>query len=255
MALRFTALAAETVLNRTAIAIFVKTPEFSAVKTRLAAKIGALEAQQFYQLSVRAIEHTVATLCADRAITPFWAVAEKSAMGRPIWSRFDRLHAGQGDLGLCQHSIYTQLIAQYERVILLGADVPQLNLALLQKAIDSLDNHDFAIGPAEDGGYYLFAGKAPIAQRVWRAVEYSCATTAQQLMTELDAVPALLPHLTDVDREADLTPLLEQMPVDSSSQPQLDLRNWLGALHNAMPNQLQCRNRHRAHRSLRNDDG
>jgi|TARA_B110000879_G_scaffold62786_1_gene88280 rSAM/selenodomain-associated transferase 1 len=214
-------------LNSIGIAIFVKTPELSSVKTRLAATIGSEKAEQFYRLAVKAIEQTVATVCADKPITPYWAIAEKQALDRPIWSGFTCLYGGSDDLGLSQHKIYKQLLERHQRVILIGADSPQLSSTQIQQAIDSLEDHSYAIGPALDGGYYLFAGKTAIDQKVWTSVKYSCATTASQLSYALPSAPVQLMRLTDVDREEDLALLLEQLCPAWSNQAQLLLRDWL----------------------------
>lgn len=249
MALSVTALATETVLTSTAIAIFVKTPEFSVLKTRLAATIGRARAEAFYRLSVQAIEDTVSRFCSDQSITPYWAVAEQEALDRPIWSGFLRLYGGSDDLGRCQHSIYSQLIKTHRRVILIGADSPQLSTEHLTLAISSLDNYDFAIGPALDGGYYLFAGKAPIERQIWTSVEYSSTATGQQLSDALTSAPALLPPLTDVDTVDNFQVLLEQMPLHSCSPTQRLIRDWVSALRMSLARCRSNRIRRRARKS------
>lgn len=218
-------------MNSTGIAIFVKTPELSSVKTRLAATIGREKAEQFYRLAVKAIEQTVTTVCSDKPITPYWAIAERQALDRPIWSGFTCLYGGSDDLGLSQHKIYKQLLEKHQRVILIGADSPQLSSTQIQQAIDSLDDNNFAIGPAVDGGYYLFAGKAAIDQKVWTSIKYSCATTASQLSYALPSAPVQLMRLTDVDREEDLVLLLEQLCPTWSNNAQLLLKDWLASLN------------------------
>lgn len=230
MALPLSSIQTETVLNSTGIAIFVKTPGLSSVKTRLAASIGSEKAAQFYRLSVQAIEQTVASLCSDGAITPYWAVAEKQALDRPIWAGFTCLYGGSEDLGLSQHRIYKQLLETHQRAILIGADSPQICSGHIQQAINSLDDSDFVIGPAADGGYYLFAGKTAIDQRVWTSVQYSCATTATQLSHALLCAPTQLTGLTDVDREEDLALLMAQLSMDACNQAQLALRDWLASV-------------------------
>ena len=47
------------------------------------------------------------------------------------------------------------------RVALTGTDVPALAAEDVRRALESLDEHDIAIGPATDGGYYLIALKRP----------------------------------------------------------------------------------------------
>jgi len=231
VALPLTEIQKEAVLNSTGIGIFVKTPELSSVKTRLAATIGSEKAEQFYRLAVNAIEQTVATVCADKLITPYWAVAEKQALDRPIWSGFTCLYGGSENLGLSQNRIYKKLLESHQRAILIGVDSPQLSPDLLLQAINSLDDNNFAIGPALDGGYYLFAGKTAIDQKVWTSVKYSCATTASQLSYALPSAPVQLMRLTDVDREEDLVLLLEQLCPTWSNNAQLLLKDWLASLN------------------------
>jgi rSAM/selenodomain-associated transferase 1 len=43
----------------------------------------------------------------------------------------------------------------HSRVILIGSDLPDLPAEIINDAFASLNNHDAAIGPALDGGYYL----------------------------------------------------------------------------------------------------
>ena len=65
-----------TELQSTAIAVFVKTPRLSPVKTRLAASIGTPNAEQLYRLCIGAIEQTLDTTLKNLNATPFWAVGE-----------------------------------------------------------------------------------------------------------------------------------------------------------------------------------
>ena len=84
----------------TAVAIFVKTPGLSPLKTRLAASIGQEKAHEFYNLSLNAIRETLTTL----DISPYWAIAEKEALNDPMWQDYNRLHTGDGNLGVIQHT-------------------------------------------------------------------------------------------------------------------------------------------------------
>ena len=49
------------------------------------------------------------------------------------------------------------LLQKYEKVVVIGSDLPTLEVKQIQNALDLLDNHDVVIGPAKDGGYYLIA--------------------------------------------------------------------------------------------------
>ena len=200
-----------TQIKSTAVAIFVKTPGLSPVKTRLAASIGTAAAEAFYKLCTEAIQQSLSSATETIDIMPFWAVGEQAGLDHPLWQSFDSIYTGEGELGERQHHIYQYLQAKYQRVILIGADSPQLCARHLNDAIAALDSHQFALGPAVDGGYYLFAGKAPIARNIWTSVTYSAADTAEQLLARLPSKAALLDCITDVDTIADLAVLEREL--------------------------------------------
>ena len=201
-------------LNSTAIAIFVKTPGLSPVKTRLAATVGTAAAEQFYKLCTETIQETLKTASKTLDIVPFWAVGEEVGLSHPMWQGFEALYTGEGGLGERQHHIYQTLLAKYQRVILIGADSPQLSSRHLNNAIEALQSNSFALGPAVDGGYYLLAGRAPIARDIWTNVTYSAADTAEQLLAQLPSKAAILESISDVDTIEDISELKRELPAD-----------------------------------------
>ncbi|TAN08246.1 MAG: glycosyltransferase [Rhodanobacteraceae bacterium] len=218
----------------TALAIFVKTPGHSPVKTRLAASIGAQAAIEFHRLSARAVAEVAQS--AGAGLQPCWAIAEKAALDDPLWRGLPRLWQGEGGLGARLHRVYTTLLARHERVLLVGADAPQLTLGLLLRACDVLNRPatPWVIGNARDGGFWLFGGRRPIAHEMWCGVRYSCADTARQLCASLDppGTIATLPVLADVDRAPDLDTLEDTLAALPSPLPaQRALRHWLATRH------------------------
>ncbi len=205
-----------------AIALFVKTPGLSPVKTRLAATIGKKGAEEFYMLSLKATEKTVK----DVGAIAFWAVGEKGGLDDPLWSGFKTIHTGEGDLGQRQHHIYETLLAKHERVILIGADAPQLSCALLEEAIKDLNTNDFVIGPARDGGYYLFGGRTPVDRNIWESVPWSTDKTREKMESALFSKPFQLPFLTDVDTQDDLQYIMAEMPKTMSAE-QKHVVDWI----------------------------
>jgi len=208
-----------------AIAVFVKTPSLSPVKTRLAAGIGETKARAFYGLCLKAIEETLKHVDA----TAFWAVGEEDGLDDPLWQGSPRLYTGSGGLGQRQHHIYETLRQQHAKVLLIGADTPQLSQPILQEAITALDDYDFTIGPARDGGYYLFGGRISVAGSVWTGTTYSTATTRQELLTQLPSAPHELPLLTDVDTQDDLAQAQQEMP-GGMTETQQNIMAWLQAV-------------------------
>jgi rSAM/selenodomain-associated transferase 1 len=205
-----------------AIAIFVKTPSLSPLKTRLSTGIGQEKAEEFYRLSVKAIEETVQEIEVDA----YWAVGEKEGLAHPLWAGLQTLHTGDGGLGVRQYHVYQTLLKSYDGVLLIGADAPQLSKTRLQEAITRLNSHDFVMGKANDGGYYLLGGRAPVTQDIWTSIDYSRETTGESLAQKLPSSLVYLPLLTDVDTQENLLQLLNEMPEDLTDS-QKTLVRWI----------------------------
>lgn len=216
-----------------ALAIFVKTPGLSPVKTRLAAGIGAPAALRFHQLASAATAE-VARAC-EPWLTPYWAIAEADPVAAAAWPSFAPLQQGEGGLGERLHAVYAELQARHGRVLLIGADAPQLTSALLQRALTRLDDPQspFVIGDASDGGFWLFGGRAPIPRDVWASVRYSQAQTASDLRQHLLPHGAVgsVGHLTDVDNVEDLASLRDALDaMGELVSAQHALRHWLDSV-------------------------
>eukprot|EP01037_Dinobryon_pediforme_P001467 gene1467-1488_t len=212
--------------SMTALAIFVKTPGLSPVKTRLAAGIGAARAEAFYRLAVAAVAEVA--LGTVPALTPYWAVAEEAGLGHPMWSGFATVSQGEGGLGDRLDHVYRTLQARHGSALLIGADAPQVSVSLLMQAASAC--LPFAMGRAEDGGFWVFGGAQSIDGSVWRGVAYSQDDTADRLIAALDVPVGMLPVLRDVDWAADLDGL--RVALEGLAEPvaaQRALLAWLGA--------------------------
>ena len=189
-----------------ALATFVKTPELSPVKTRLAADIGKTAAHAVYEESV-ALTAALMSEAADVGLCPYWAVGEKEALSHPRWKDFPALWTGDGGLGARLFQVYSTLRQQHGRVVLIGADSPQLTAATVAAA--AARHGDTVIGAATDGGFYLFAADDDIPRQIWESVEYSRTDTLKQLQRHVTA--SLLPALTDIDDAASLAQVIEEL--------------------------------------------
>lgn len=196
-----------------ALAIFVKTPGLSSIKTRLAASISRERAEEFYRLAVDAIGAVALAAQTRLDLKAYWAVAEESGLQHPIWSGLGRIGQGTGGLGTRLHTVYSELRQRHREVLLIGADSPQLTVAGLRSAIAALQPHqiedaasDFVLGRTMDGGYYLFGGRVPVSQEIWESVSYSVETTAREFASLLRPIGSIheLPVLCDVDTADDL---------------------------------------------------
>lgn len=216
--------------SKCAIAVFVKTPGLSPLKTRLAASLGKEKAEAFYQRSVRAVESVLKKAHNQtQTFEVFWAVAEKEGLNHSLWKSFSKTYQGEGDLGQRLHKVYSSLIKKYESVLLIGADCPEIELSQLKKAREILSekNSKFVFGPALDGGFYLFGGSTSIPKHIWTDNPYSQETTLEKLREELCLLGEvnLLEPARDVDTFEDLKAMGSRSPSGLTAEQQ-ELLDW-----------------------------
>lgn len=208
------------------VAVFVKTPELSPVKTRLAAGGSEAEALAFYRLSCRAVSEV---LRGTAGVTPYWAVAEEQ--GAAFWRDFPVLTQGDGGLGERMSRVYDELLARHDVAVLIGADCPQISARDFEAARAAIERGtDFVFGPASDGGFYLLAGRRPIDRALWLRVPYSVATTEAELRAELARIASVarIRERTDVDTIDDLPRLRDELAQATELTPtQSEIAGWL----------------------------
>ncbi len=192
-----------------AIAIFVKTPGLSPVKTRLAACIGQHAAEDWYLAAAGAVAEVARTAAMPVESLIYWAIAECGARWRVCWTGFPQLAQGEGELGARMARVHTYLVEQHGFGVLVGADAPQMDAAEVTVMLQWLASGQprAALGPARDGGFWLFGSNRAIDPALWNSVTYSRADTLQQFELALahcgfDWMQAAA--LSDVDVAADL---------------------------------------------------
>jgi uncharacterized protein len=216
--------------RRIGLAIFVKTPGHSALKTRLAEGIGRDAAERFHRLAAEAVA-AVARAARQRSpgLEPGWAVAEEAALDDALWAGLPTIAQGPGDLGARMRRVTEALCGATGAALLIGADTPQLCVDDLVRAVEALDEHDHVIGPSQDGGFWLFGTRGAVPPAAWTATPWSRADTAARFRGALaTSSVATLRSLRDVDTVADLAPLLATLDALPSPLPeQARLASWL----------------------------
>lgn len=195
-----------------AIAVFVKTPRYSSVKTRMAKNTSTIFAVKFHLLSANVTAAEVLRFCNEsRYAKGYWAIAEESGLND--WRGLKPIYQGEGDLGDRLYNVYSSLLKNHSWVILLGADCPELDTKTLQLACDKLNSSDFVVGPASDGGFYLFAGKKRLPKSFWTKINYSLSTTFSELINNLKnhGKIEVIKELHDIDTREDSLELLQRL--------------------------------------------
>ena len=196
--------------KQTAIAIFVKTPGLTPLKTRLGKTKGAPFAEKFYSLAVLSLKRTFINIKQKNdQVTLFWAISESPDKITHQWPDFINIFQDEGDLGVRIDSIFSSLSKNYDNVIITGSDSPHVVETDYLNAIQLLADNDVVVGPCFDGGFYLFGSRHAIKKETWLAVPYSENNTLEVLLQKLEPgyKIARLRTTFDVDGESDLIEL------------------------------------------------
>ncbi|MBC7892133.1 MAG: glycosyltransferase, partial [Sphingobacteriaceae bacterium] len=98
--------------------------------------------------------------------------------------------------------------------VIIGTDCPDLSADLLTNAFSALETHEFVLGPALDGGYYLL-GMRVLEESLFQNKTWSTDSVLRDTLEDIRALGKtvhLLPTLSDVDTPADLpAELLNQL--------------------------------------------
>ena len=216
-----------------AAAIFVKTPGLSPLKTRLASTVGQKQAETFYRMSASAVAEVVQEYARQEqkvALQPVYAVAEEAGLSCPLWQGFPRVLQGDGGLGSRLQEVSDKLLKAYDGFMFLGADCPVVTSSILSQARSLMEGGRPVIGPAVDGGFYLYGGLGKAQTGFWSEITYSESTTLRELQAQLCSRKldyGLLGELGDVDTEEDLARLANALSNLEPLPRQRLLRNWI----------------------------
>lgn len=187
--------------------VFLKDPRPGTVKTRLARATSARLAARLYRALAEA--EIAATTPRDDAYSRllFFAPPDASPSVAQWFPGETLLPQSSGDLGQRMTAAFAEAFARgARRACIIGTDVPWVDRALVEDALQSLDDHDLVLGPADDGGYYLLALDRPRPE-LFSGIAWSTpsvlATTAERA-GGLGLSVRLLPVLPDIDTAEDV---------------------------------------------------
>ncbi|MCP3931543.1 MAG: glycosyltransferase [Bacteroidetes bacterium] len=184
----------------TLLIVFARNPVLGKVKTRLAAGIGEKRALEVYKDFIHLVYEVSNALPFDKAVF-FTEFPEKK-----WFPGYKRVLQSSRNLGeSMKDSFRWAFEKKYKKVYLIGTDCPYLTKYLLEEVNKQLDTHDFVLGPAEDGGYYLI-GMNDYTTEVFDNVEWSTSSVLQTtlgIIKSLGKTCHLLPKLNDIDTMED----------------------------------------------------
>lgn len=198
-----------------ALILFAKFPRPGEVKTRLGEVIGMDAAAEVYrQFAAHTFALAQTLSSAGVEVFVFYAPgATESEMVQWVGYPF-RYECQQGkDLGERIHNAFDTVFRHgASQCVLIGTDVPEMDLPTLNASFSSLAAADVVVGPSTDGGYYLLGmhanTKSIFADVPWSTNEVFHRTLDHIITLQLHH--CVLPVLNDIDTAADYLAYLER---------------------------------------------
>lgn len=204
-----------------ALIVFAKVPAPGRVKTRLTPELTDQEASRLYEAFLfDALDVYIALdLDVRLYIAPSDSTLDRSLIGEGV-AVFEQSGDGLGQR--MARAFAETFAAGYERVAIIGTDHPTLPAAFIDYAFESLSSpRSVAIGPTEDGGYYLLAMNDFLPQ-VFSGMTYSHADVFGETLdriTVMEADATVLPVWYDVDTPAQLRRLHTELVGNGNIAP------------------------------------
>ena len=119
------------------------------------------------------------------------------------------------DLGEKMMNAFNHLLNKgYNKVALMGSDVPNIQPEDILSSFEALDNSDIALGPTLDGGYYLIGMKNIHKELFEEKLKWGNKSVLEgtiDIANNLNLKTALVKKLRDIDTKEDLIAFKDQV--------------------------------------------
>lgn len=182
--------------------IFTRNPELGKCKSRLAATIGNEKALDIYKFL---LQHTVNfTKDANAKKEVYYS---ETIWKNDIWDNtiFTKKIQEGADLGeRMSNAFEAGFKLGYKKIIIIGSDIHDLTTTEIDNAFNQLLTHNYVVGPADDGGYYLLGMTTPTSE-LFTEKEWGTATVLKDTLAHLkNKKVKLLKSKNDVDYYEDI---------------------------------------------------
>ena len=190
--------------SKKALIIFTRNPELGQCKTRLAKTIGDENALEVYKYLLNHTASISKDIKADRYVFYSEKIKNEDLWDSGIFRK--KLQKGD-DLGERMSNAFAELLEMgYEKVVIIGSDLLDLDAELVNTAFAQLDFNDVVIGPALDGGYYLL-GLKNLYRNLFENKAWGTSSVLKDTLNDLQSSKIhLLKELNDIDTFEDMKP-------------------------------------------------
>jgi rSAM/selenodomain-associated transferase 1 len=217
-----------------ALAVMTKAPQAGRVKTRLVPPLTPEEAAELNKCFLRDTAAAISSACSRRpagaegktapasAIAVYTPVGAESAYTDVLPADFSLLPQRGDKFGERLYFAVEDLFkCGFESVCLIDSDSPTVPAENFAESVELLSASEdrVVLGPSDDGGYYLIGVKKP-HRHLFEQIDWSTERVLNQTMrraTEIGIEVKLLPSEYDVDDDASLRRLCNELLADTTS--------------------------------------
>ncbi|WP_074407232.1 MULTISPECIES: TIGR04282 family arsenosugar biosynthesis glycosyltransferase [Aquimarina] len=182
--------------------IFTRNPELGKCKTRLAATIGDQAALDIYKFLLQHTVDITKNLDVHKEVHYSVKIRDNDSWSPNIYTKKQQIG---DDLGQRMEYAFEAGFANgYQNIIIIGSDLYDVTQKDIENAFLALASHEYVIGPAEDGGYYLFGMKS-LNSQVFKNKTWGTQTVLKDTLKNIQNENLkLLEERNDIDYYEDI---------------------------------------------------
>ncbi|KYK23090.1 hypothetical protein AYK24_01360 [Thermoplasmatales archaeon SG8-52-4] len=196
------------------VLFFVKYPKLGEVKSRLSVDLDPSITVELYRLFVKDLLQMLNKTSYTIFIC-FYPSNSLKNFKQWLGNKYNYIPQEGKDLGQRMINCFNNIFAkQFDQVIVIGSDSPDLPKEILDKAFLKLKTHNAVIGPSLDGGYYLLGlNKTSFSINIFKDITWGSDkvfTETKKRFSEEKISNFILPIWGDIDTFNDLKNLYQK---------------------------------------------
>ena len=194
--------------NYEVLLFFIKYPTIGEVKKRLLKDLDSDFVTVLYKHFISDLLSTIKKLDIELKICFYPPDSERKILSL-LGKRYCYIPQNGYDLGERMKNSFDRVFKEgYNKVVLIGSDIPDLPSDFITKSFNALQLNDVVIGPSNDGGYYLIGfNKESYNPLIFQDIKWSTENVfkdTMQILNKSKSTIYILPEWNDIDTIDDL---------------------------------------------------
>ncbi|QRN84780.1 TIGR04282 family arsenosugar biosynthesis glycosyltransferase [Clostridia bacterium] len=196
------------------IILFTKIPEIGKVKTRLVPFLTKEICVELQTAFIKDIYDSIREMGIDIIIS-YAGAGDLEVLKNIVHNDIQFIKQEGQDIGEKMYHAIASALEDYNKVILIGSDIPLIHKTDLEKAFNILEDKEMVISPTFDGGYYLIGMKTE-NHDIFK-IEYSKSSVFEKTIENMESLGlsyGIGNILLDIDDREDLIRLYNALKSD-----------------------------------------